>query len=480
MMVARHFAAPCPEAVVVSALMGAGKSKLIEELCADAYQGQGEAIVVSTSTEMLTDSLFQDIGRRCRGQKHVGCWYGRRKMLGDIIVVCNPSVPALVRKLRASGRKVLLWIADECHRTEAPTILEEYDGLAPAHALGVTATPFRADEAARLSLFKRCLYRYGVNAALEDRVVVPWRLVHVAKGAELDAACLDLVAQAEGPGLVNARDIADAENFARLLTERGIAARAIHSGLNLEKRHALLKDLETGGIKAAVHVNMLSEGANYPFLRWLVLRREVESRVRFIQEIGRLLRSCPGKSEATFYDPHDLFGTFRLAYAEALGEPPPKAEVVPEEFDPKTAAEKIGDRDPAVALAWIESIIRTLVVAADAAGMLADRPEIKKAERFKPANNLQRAALQAELKGSWRLVPTGWKDCLQAIIARPEGIRFGFVADLLAVLAGVNRSGEWPPVGVGGLISAVPNEPARPYPIIGDWGQMKINLAVLL
>jgi hypothetical protein len=63
---------------------------------------------------------------------------------------------------------------------------------------------------------------------------------------------------------------------------------------------------------------MLQEGVDLPWLRWLCLRRPAASRVRFAQEVGRVLRAAPGKAEAVIFDPHDLFASHALSYEAVL------------------------------------------------------------------------------------------------------------------------------------------------------------------
>ena len=77
----------------------------------------------------------------------------------------SASVPALAVRLQKARKKVCLWLADEVHRVECPTILLDYENLAPAHAIGMTATPFRSDKSEAISLFDKMLYRYGVAQA---------------------------------------------------------------------------------------------------------------------------------------------------------------------------------------------------------------------------------------------------------------------------------------------------------------------------
>ena len=482
------------EPAMVSAIMGSGKSIFLCELCACAELNNNDVIVVSTSTESLVESLYADLRARCHNARSVGLYYGRSKRLGQVMVTCVPSMGNLAAILHAAGKRVMLWIADEAHKSECDTVLACQGVLKPAHRLGLTATPYRAGSFDSIRLFTKLLYRYGVKEAQADgNVVVPWKIVNCTSESEdLDQACVEMIRGAEGPGLTNAADIKDAAAFAMMLCERGVPAKATHSLHAPAVRQRTMADLEAGRLRCVVHVNLLSEGANYPWLMWLTLRRQVESRVRFNQEIGRALRyhDCPiwqslRKTHATFYDPHDLFGTFSLSYEEALGEPPERPELEIEVRQPEEMAERIANADPPVAMAYIESVIRTLAVACDSAKLLGARRPIKKADRLKPITRIQVAAIGSCLDGIDGLAPDPWMNLLREIAEHPESIRFGFATDLLAALVGIRGSRQWPPVDEHGRIAAVPGEDATSAPPqriptrTAENGQIEMNFTML-
>ncbi len=467
-----HMTQDNPEPVVISAIMGAGKSMLIEELCACAELYKSQVVVVSTSTQDLVEDLHKNIRIRCGSKYSVGVWYGRKKKLGRVIVTCNPSVGSLAEKLRSVNCSVALWIADEVHRSETASVLNAHACLAPAHAVGMTATPFRSDGFESITLFKKLIYRYGVSDAQKDKVIVPWRIVNYdGDSDDLDKACIEMIRQTQGPGLVNASNIEDANAYAKLLSDSGIPTKSIHSKQSSDARRKILQNLKEGFLRCVIHINLLTEGANYPWLRWLCLRRQVDAKVRFVQEIGRLLRSDSGKEEAIFLDPHDLFGSFHLTYAEALGEAPIRPEWEGALLPPEEMAERIMNSDPPVAMAWIESLIRSLAVAADAMGLLKSRKLIKKADRLKPSTDLQRCGLTMSITTIGELIPQGWIQCLDTISNTPGSLRFGFAADLLALLDGVKRSRKWPLVDSTGRISAAVGDAYITEPN----GQMAVN-----
>ena len=464
-IVAAHLGGDEPSAAVIRAIMGAGKSVLIAELCGAAVLQPETCIVVSTSSEMLVRQLSADIGARCHGKRHVGVWYGKKKRLGAVIVTCIPSVPALAEKLKGVGRRVALWIADEAHRTEAPTIKNAHGTLGPELSLGFTATPFRADPRDTLSLFKQQIYDYGADRALKDGVVVPWRIAGWTEAVhDLDTACIQMIRETSGPGLCNAVSKADAEGFAALLTTQGIPAAAIHSGMEQRRQHAVLRDLERGALRCLVHVNMLTEGANYPFLRWLCLRREVDSRVRFQQEIGRVLRTSPGKTEALFLDPNDLFGKFPLTLAQALGDPLPRdPRDAFAELPPERKASEIKEAKEATAMSFIELEIRRLVVACDAAGMIGPRTVLSKVKRQMPSSKIQHASIAEQGFKASPFVPQGYRELIGLMLEKCALLSKGFASDLHAALWAIVLHRRWPPLDDEGRIhSGIEDRPAAP------------------
>lgn len=442
-VVKNHLSQPDSKTAIISAIMGSGKSLLISAIACAVPLNSNEVVVISTSTEHLVESFYDDF-------KSIGAfpgvWYGRMKRIGKVIITCVPSVKTLSARLKASGLSVKLWIADEAHKTECNNILECYEALNPMDSIGFTATAFRSIHKETISLFDTVIYRYGIKQALQDGVVVPWKIIHrhEAIPENLNVMYLDMIKDAEGPGLANADDIEDAEQFSKYLTEKGIPSKAIHSRLHSRVKKSIISDLKNGRLKCIVHVNMLSEGANFPFLMWALLRRQVEARVRFIQEIGRLLRSHPGKKEAIFYDPHDLFGNFSLSYAEALGEveieeKPKKEEIL----TPEEIIERISESDPPMILTTIESAIRSLTVACDTQTNYPRRI-LSKIDRVRPSTPLQLMSVKSSVNLLNGYVPENWKKCLNMVVEKGNSVRFGFMADLIWVLSSVRDSQKWP------------------------------------
>jgi len=222
--------------------------------------------------------------------------------------------------LAERGRKVAVMIVDEAHSSEAATLKKTIPLLNPRVLVGFTATPFRSAPSETVSLFDRILYRYTMDDALRDGVLVPLRHIRyegVLEPGSLNAEVLRMLTEhAEGPGIVSAASIADAEAYAVYLTDRDWPALAIHSRLKQSEQEARMAKLEHGEIRTLVHVSLLAEGVDLPWLRWIALRRKVKASVRFWQEVGRVGRTYPGKTEGLVFDPHLLTGIHGTANGE--------------------------------------------------------------------------------------------------------------------------------------------------------------------
>lgn len=313
---------------LVRAATGSGKSILLGLLAARGIKlrSRHERIVISVPTQALVHQLQQTFHLL---QARASVFYAEEKDLyHPIVIVCNHSLEALYHAMARRRLQASVWIADECHRTESPMMRAWAESWPHAWRLGFTATPHRATDKERLRLYNTLIYEYTAEQALADGVIVPpCILPYRGHQQNLDDACIEAILgepQLRGlPGLVSAWHINDATQFAQKLSKAGCRAAPIHGKQPRRLRKRLLEALRQGSLACLVHVNLLTEGADLPWLRWLCMRRAAKdaqtSRNRFIQEVGRVLRTWRGKSEALILDPHDLFNRLQLTYAAVLG-----------------------------------------------------------------------------------------------------------------------------------------------------------------
>lgn len=328
---------------VVRAVMGAGKSILQAELIAQLDLPDNVIVVVSVPTISLVMQLAKTIEARlgCEVRRYCTGHTGT-KPAGKVNVACHPSLAAFAKSVPRGAS--VIWIADEAHKTESVQVLTAIEGINPIARIGFTATPWRAKEDESLSSFDELIFNYGPADGIADGVVVPVQMADLSAwaGLPVDELAVAVAVEESAGGIINADGIADAMSFARRLEAAGVSCGVIHSGLPKGEVASIIARSKSGEIKVMVHVNMLAEGVDMPWLRWMIARRKVKSSVRFPQEVGRILRAYPGKESARLYDPHDLWGILSLTLDAVLGgasllekNDPEPSDAEPEDKTPK-------------------------------------------------------------------------------------------------------------------------------------------------
>lgn len=294
---------------LVVAVMGAGKSVLLAELCA---RTDGRVIVTAPTLRLvhqLAATLERrglDVGKVCTGERDLT----RR------VTVCTYDPRTLARVAGAIHRPAL-WIADEAHRTNTRGVAEWRAEVEPARSIGFTATPYLADADDDLKLWSSVWFHYSLADAVADGVILLPTFGGVRCDAEdLVAGARLWLADADGPGVFSAATCADADALAAELD----GVESFHSGHSAEDRDDKLRRLEAGELRAIVHVACLVEGVDLPWLRWIGLTHPRGSRVAYAQEIGRVLRTAPGKTSVRVWDPFGAADVHNLHDAAALAD----------------------------------------------------------------------------------------------------------------------------------------------------------------
>ena len=267
---------------------------------------------------------------------------------------------ASIQSLSASGLNRLapdhfdVVIVDEFHHAAAATYRQLLDSLQPRELLGLTATPERADGlpvlhwfddriAAELRLWDAIEQRrlvpfayYGVHDGVDLREV-PWRR---GRGYDVDALSNVYTSNDAWAGLVLKQldehvddvgairclgfcvSVAHAEFMARFFSSHGMRAKALSGRSADEDRRSALRDLGAGRIQVIFSVDIFNEGVDVPAVDTILMLRPTESPILFLQQLGRGLRTSPGKSACTVLDfvgMHRREFRFDLRYRALLG-----------------------------------------------------------------------------------------------------------------------------------------------------------------
>ncbi|MEY6433795.1 DEAD/DEAH box helicase family protein [Thioalkalicoccus limnaeus] len=243
-------------------------------------------------------------------------------------------------------------VVDEFHHAAAPTYRELIRHLRPSFLLGLTATPERTDQSDILSLcddnlvYSRHLFDgielgalspfhyHGIYDETVDYREIPWR------NGRFDPQALEHKLATEGRAKhalrywserARQRTLAfcisrsHADFMAERFRRQGVRAEAVYRGSALE-RSAALEQLEQGRLQVIFSVDLFNEGIDLPAIDTVMMLRPTESKVLFLQQLGRGLRRHPDKEALVVLDfvgnhqgflnkPQALFGV-GSSYAE--------------------------------------------------------------------------------------------------------------------------------------------------------------------
>jgi superfamily II DNA or RNA helicase/diadenosine tetraphosphate (Ap4A) HIT family hydrolase/HKD family nuclease len=260
---------------------------------------------------------------------------------GSSCDLCGQLVIASIQKLSRPDSLAALAAAapfdycviDEVHHAEAPSYrrvlarLSELSRAAPSFTLGLTATPERTDGVDVAMLFDDILaaqatigdgiaegslvpFRYRGLKDDVDFEQIPWR------NGRFDPAVLEAALEnaprmerlwAEWQATPAGRTLVFCCSrrhavFARdWLRKRGVAAAAVFSdaagpgGPVSDPRMASLAAFHAGPLSALCVVDLFNEGVDIPLVDRVVMLRPTESKIVFLQQLGRGLRAAEGK-----------------------------------------------------------------------------------------------------------------------------------------------------------------------------------------
>jgi len=94
----------------------------------------------------------------------------------------------------------------------------------------------------------------------------------------------------------------DADALAEAFRSDGIAAARLDGSMDRGERRRLINDLGAGVLKVLTSCDIISEGTDIPSVTGAILLRPTDSVGLYLQQVGRALRPCPGKTHAIILD----------------------------------------------------------------------------------------------------------------------------------------------------------------------------------
>lgn len=217
-------------------------------------------------------------------------------------------------------------LIDEVHRAGADSYLKLLHYFRPEFLLGMTATPERTDSFNIFELFDyNIAYEIRLQAALEEDMLCPFHYFGVTDyeiGNEViteTATLQKLIAKERVDhvlekisyygfsgnkvrGLMFCSCKEEAREFSSILNLRGYKTTYLTGDHSQDEREKAIKQLEIGELEYILTVDIFNEGIDIPFINQIVMLRQTQSSIIFIQQLGRGLRKHDEKEYVTVID----------------------------------------------------------------------------------------------------------------------------------------------------------------------------------
>jgi len=219
-------------------------------------------------------------------------------------------------------------VVDEFHHATAPTYRRVISYFDPDFLLGLTATPDRSDQSDILSLCDdNLVYSFGLFKAVSDEFLVPfsyhgifdehvnyeeipWRnskfdprvlsskLATLARARHVHTIWRE---KAQTRTLAFCVSRSHSDFMAEKFLEWGVRAASVHGASEL-KRSESLDLLRSGSLEVIFSVDLFSEGVDLPAIDTVLMLRPTDSKIMFLQQLGRGLRKSDDKDRLVVLD----------------------------------------------------------------------------------------------------------------------------------------------------------------------------------
>lgn len=312
---------------------GLGKTVVMAEVVADLYRDnriEGGQVLIMAHTRDIIDQLHKSFwfqlprwvpSHQLSDGEEPAYWDG-------ITFATVQSVVSRIEDLPKFG----LVLIDEAHHVGADMYQQVLKLLKPPMLGGVTATPWRGDNYDIDTIFGPPLVKMGIAEGLQRGFLsevdyrmyadnLDWEYVqeiseHRYSISQLnrrliiptrDDQAARLIKETfeqddRKTGIVFSPTIQHADEMAATLRKYGLRAESISTDIPPRERDALMSRFKKGGLDILASVDLFNEGVDVPDVDLIVFMRATHSRRIFVQQLGRGLRTAPGKDKVIVLD----------------------------------------------------------------------------------------------------------------------------------------------------------------------------------
>jgi DNA repair protein RadD len=290
-------------AVLVQLPTGGGKGSIVAWIVREAIARGRRVLFVVHRRELVLD-IRERIKRM--GIEKVAILLGGEPE-GDLdALVTVASIQTLAARAVVPAADLI--VTDEAHHATASTYRALYAKYPGVPHIGFTATPQRADGSALGDVFDvlECGPDIAALQAIGDLspcdTIAPGRRTKKLSRDPVDAV---LAYAGKRKTVLFCSTVAQATDYALRLGTHGIAAAVVTGKTPKKSRDSILKAWAAGDIQVVVNCAVLTEGYDLGGIEVCILARPCGSAGLYLQCVGRILRTAPGKERALLID---LFG----------------------------------------------------------------------------------------------------------------------------------------------------------------------------
>lgn len=226
-------------------------------------------------------------------------------------------------------------LIDEVHKAGAQSYLQTLNYFTPKFLLGMTATPERTDNFNIFELFDyNIAYEIRLQEALEEDLLCPFHYfgvtdfekedVVISETTDLKYLTMDdrvkfLIEKIDyygcsgndPKGLVFCSRKEEARELSERFNQHGIPSTYLTGEHSIDERETQIERLESGTLNYIFTVDIFNEGIDIPKINQVVMLRNTQSSIIFVQQLGRGLRKDESKEFVTIID---FIGNYKNNY----------------------------------------------------------------------------------------------------------------------------------------------------------------------
>lgn len=322
---------------------GAGKTILFSSVINDIIKVPDSKILIIAHRKELLDQISSHLSKY--NIEHGIISSTRKRSLEKNVQVA--SIQTLTHKNNEEITKSFVpdfIVIDEAHHTLANTYDQLWKLYPRSWKLGVTATPCRINGAPFTNHFSELISSLSVKELIEKGFLSDYTFYTENPDSDLSKAILSIKKKsstgdyriddllqnlnverhvkklvlsystyANGlKGIVYCISIEHAHNICEAYKNIGVVAEYIDSKTPKTEREQIVQDFKEGKIQVLVNVDIFSEGFDCPDVEFIQMARPTWSLSKYMQQVGRGLRTSPGKDKTIILDNAGMYARFGL------------------------------------------------------------------------------------------------------------------------------------------------------------------------